>query len=126
LLLLRSGDAVLLERRPGTGLWGGLWSLPEFAAPTRGALPAAADAGALAAWAGARFGLPIGEPAVLQAFRHTFTHFRLHARVWKAEVAIGLPAPEGHEWLALADAAGAPLPRPIKTLLVSLPAQAGR
>jgi len=126
LLLLRSGGAVLLERRPGTGLWGGLWSLPEFAAPTRGALPAAADAGALAAWAGTRFGMPIGEPAVLQAFRHTFTHFRLHARVWQAEVAIGLPAPEGHEWLALADAAGAPLPRPIKTLLVSLPAQAGR
>jgi A/G-specific adenine glycosylase len=126
LLLLRSGDAVLLERRPGAGLWGGLWSLPEFAAPTRGALPAAADAAALEAWARARYGMPVGEPAVLQTFRHTFTHFRLRARVWQAEVevGVGMPAPEGHEWLALADAAGAPLPRPIKTLLVSLPARA--
>ena len=121
LLLLRSGDAVLLERRPGKGLWGGLWSLPEFAAPTRGARPMPADAGAITAWAGTRYRLPIGEPTLLSEFRHAFTHFRLRARVWQAEVDSGLPAPEGHEWLALADADGAPLPRPIKTLLVSLP-----
>lgn len=29
MLVLRDGDAVLLQRRPPAGIWGGLWSLPE-------------------------------------------------------------------------------------------------
>lgn len=29
-LVVRNGDDVLLERRPPTGLWGGLWGFPEF------------------------------------------------------------------------------------------------
>jgi A/G-specific adenine glycosylase len=32
-LLAKHGSRVLLERRPPTGIWGGLWGLPEF--PTR-------------------------------------------------------------------------------------------
>jgi A/G-specific adenine glycosylase len=32
-LARRAGGALLLEKRPPTGIWGGLWSLPEF--PTR-------------------------------------------------------------------------------------------
>ena len=30
LLLVTRNDEVLLERRPATGVWGGLWSLPEW------------------------------------------------------------------------------------------------
>jgi hypothetical protein len=37
--------------------------------------------------------------------------------VWRADVAAGTPPPEGHLWLELAGAQGAPLPRPVKTLL---------
>ncbi len=37
LLIAQAGDAasaaVLLERRPDSGLWGGLWSPPQFASP---------------------------------------------------------------------------------------------
>ncbi|AOU96676.1 A/G-specific adenine glycosylase [Acidihalobacter yilgarnensis] len=68
MLLLRDHEgAVFLERRPPSGIWGGLWSLPEVA--TR----AEADARAYA--------LAGGRPAcwrALDPIRHTFTHFRLN------------------------------------------------
>ena len=126
LMLLRSGGAVLLERRAPSGLWGGLWSLPELAAPERDA-PARADTGpaAVAAWVAARYGPLADRPQVHGEIRHAFTHFRLHARVWEAVLADAdtqaarAPRP-GHEWLALIDADGAPLPRPVKTLLTGL------
>jgi A/G-specific adenine glycosylase len=65
-LVLRRGDAVLLERRPPRGVWGGLWGFPEFA--TRAAAQAAAAA------RGGR-----GRPRVarLEPIRHAFTHFEL-------------------------------------------------
>jgi A/G-specific adenine glycosylase len=141
LLLLRSGDAVLLERRPPTGLWGGLWSLPELTPPTRGGVEATGtvdtpdtsggtdgtdgpglDAVTVAARVVARYGAPVGAPTVHGEIRHAFTHFRLRARVWSATLDAGasqVPVP-GHEWLAPGEAAGAPLPRPIKTLLTGL------
>ncbi|MFL6637559.1 MAG: NUDIX domain-containing protein [Paraburkholderia graminis] len=31
MLVLRDGNAVMLEKRPPSGIWGGLWSLPEAA-----------------------------------------------------------------------------------------------
>jgi A/G-specific adenine glycosylase len=116
-LLLRAGGAVLLERRPATGLWGGLWSLPELAAPEREAAPERLDAAAATARAAARLGLPLEALRPVAEIRHAFTHFRLRARVWRADVEAGTPPPEGHLWLELADAPGAPLPRPVKTLL---------
>lgn len=30
MLLLQNGEATLLQERPSEGIWGGLWSLPEF------------------------------------------------------------------------------------------------
>ncbi|MEO8332970.1 MAG: NUDIX domain-containing protein, partial [Gallionella sp.] len=30
LLMLMHGNDILLEKRPGSGIWGGLWSLPQF------------------------------------------------------------------------------------------------
>jgi A/G-specific adenine glycosylase len=66
MLMLQQGDSLLLYKRPQTGIWGGLWSLPEF--PTPEALESrltldAGDAGwELEPW------LP---------FRHTFSHYHL-------------------------------------------------
>ncbi len=118
-MMLRAGDAVLVERRPPTGLWGGLWSLPELSPPQAGE-SSRADPGAVVDWA-ARVGLVARDAAVHGEVRHAFTHFRLRALVWEA-VVMPAPAPVGHEWLAAADVAGAPLPRPVKTLLGGLAA----
>ncbi len=58
---------VLLERRPPSGIWGGLLALPELP-------PEVEDA---ARWAGTRFGLQCAPAARLTPLRHTFTHFVL-------------------------------------------------
>jgi len=125
LVLVCTADAVLLERRAPRGLWGGLWSLPEFA-PPRAAVPQPAVAGpsaaAVAEWTAARIGCAVGPVRPHGEFRHVFTHFRLRARVWRTDVVRTRgPAPDGHEWLARSDLAGAPLPRPVRTLLEALP-----
>jgi A/G-specific adenine glycosylase len=125
-LLLRAGAAVLLERRASSGLWGGLWSLPELSPPHRaapGAPPAyVPDAGEVAAWVAARLGSVSETPVPVAQVRHAFTHFRLRARVWQAVLPAGATAqaPDGHLWLALSEAGSAPLPRPVKTLLTGL------
>ena len=57
---------VLLERRPPTGVWGGLWSFPECEPGT--------DVGA---WCREHLGLAVEPVRELEALRHTFSHFRL-------------------------------------------------
>jgi A/G-specific adenine glycosylase len=64
MLVLLDGDAVMLEKRPPSGIWGGLWSLPE--APDEAALTERARA----------FGAG-GSASPLAPLTHTFTHFRL-------------------------------------------------
>ncbi len=58
--------AVLLERRPPRGIWGGLWGFPEVEAD--GDVP-----GAMAE----RFGLEIRTEPAWRPFRHSFTHYHL-------------------------------------------------
>jgi A/G-specific adenine glycosylase len=125
--LVRAGDAVLLERRTASGLWGGLWSLPEVVAPGEAVTPDAVDADSVAAWVRVRLGLDADAAAVapLGDVRHAFTHFRLRARVWSMRVEPSAAAPADHLWLALGDAADAPLPRPVKVLLTGLAAPGG-
>ena len=65
-LVFRRGGAVLLERRPASGIWGGLWGFPQF--QTRAAAEAAACA---------RGGRPAPRVAPLGRLRHAFTHFEL-------------------------------------------------
>jgi len=125
-VLATAGAAVLLERRPPAGLWGGLWSLPEFEPPR--AVPAGARADApivdprtVSDWLAARVGREAGTAAPHARVRHAFTHFRLQARVWRCALP-GDPgeAPPGHAWLTLAALEGAPLPRPVRVLLEAL------
>ena len=106
LLLERHGE-VLLERRPASGIWAGLWSLPELEA---GADPVAHCA--------ERFTARVTLLAPLAAIEHGFTHFHLTlypqpcaVRAWPRRAAPGLL------WVPLPDVAAAALPAPIKELL---------
>ena len=60
---------ILLERRPPSGIWGGLWSLPEC--------PAGED---VVDWVRRRFGWRAEAVQNVSARRHTFTHFHLDIR----------------------------------------------
>jgi A/G-specific adenine glycosylase len=107
LVLLRAGE-VLLEKRPPSGIWGGLWSLPECAE---------ADDPLAAA---RHLGLEADAAEALPAFSHSFTHFRLFIRPWALRVR-NLPAvtEPGRLWLPLDDLEGAALPTPVRRILES-------
>ncbi len=111
LLVTNGCGEVLLERRPPSGIWGGLWTLPEAAAEE-----------SAAQWCG-RHGLSLLEETAWPPLRHTFSHFHLdisprHVRVSDAAAAI-MEAP-GAVWYKtdLCDQLG--LPAPIKRLLAQL------
>jgi A/G-specific adenine glycosylase len=79
LILTNEHHEVLLERRPPTGVWGGLWSLPEAPAEMR-------DRAQLTAWCRDRLHCGIEEPQEGTPIEHAFTHFTLHIRPVSAQV----------------------------------------
>ena len=145
LIVLRRGDEVLLEKRPPTGIWGGLWSLPEVTADAGAREPAPTSFDAVGRAAAAGIGLNVAGTEVLEPFMHAFSHYKLNAQpvlvdvigkavAWRtasrSQVSTAPPGPAiraetaGSIWLSLADVPGAALPRPIKTLLMGLAASA--
>jgi A/G-specific adenine glycosylase len=109
MLLLRDGSgAVLLERRPASGVWGGLWSLPELDARTEPQT-----------WAAAR-GLRLSAVEPLAPLRHTFSHFQLDILALAATAeADGCSVGDDGErrWHPAETIAGLGLPAPVRTLL---------
>jgi len=82
LMLCNDEGEVLLEKRPPAGIWGGLWSFPEFPAADR-------------VTAGCResLGVMVGETAAWPVVRHTFSHFHLditpiYARLGEYQAAV--------------------------------------
>jgi A/G-specific adenine glycosylase len=123
LVILHEGH-VLLQQRPETGIWGGLLSLPEVGGFTplesnADALPALADQALLQA--AAPYGVAEGSER-LPTIVHVFTHFKLHITPYRVHLARRLPmaAQDGHVWLAAAQLAHAPLPAPVKKLLLGI------
>jgi A/G-specific adenine glycosylase len=79
MLLLRDGSgAMLLERRPPRGVWGGLWCPPELGEES------ATD------WAARTLGAGIDLAAPLAAVRHGFSHFELEIEPLPARL-VGTP-----------------------------------
>jgi A/G-specific adenine glycosylase len=75
LVVQNPAGEILLERRPPTGVWGGLWSLPECApreAPTD--------------WCRERLGTSPRRVEKLQRRRHTFSHFQLSIQPLRVEL----------------------------------------
>jgi A/G-specific adenine glycosylase len=66
MMLQNEAGEVLLEKRPPTGIWGGLWSFPECA--TTDEIPK---------WCADYLGCQAPKCYTWQPLRHTFTHFHL-------------------------------------------------
>jgi len=111
LVALHENGSVLLERRPESGVWGGLWCLPEFDTTT-------------AAQAYVRDSLVArtGEARALGAVVHAFTHFRLIIHPLLVHCAgAALVMEEGASlWYNIRAPARIGLPAPIKALLERL------
>jgi len=110
-LVLERGGEILFERRPPTGVWSGLWSLPEVALE--------ADA---CTFVRERFSVDAISVAALAPLTHGFTHFMLTLHPQRFAVSnwpLYAEAP-GRAWLTQADALRAALPAPIKRLVRSL------
>ena len=116
LMLWIEDDAgrVLLQRRPPTGIWGSLWSLPEHA-----------DHDAARVWFADHVGGDYDAAEALEAIAHGFTHYRLQIQPlrWRAaplrSIARDNAAPAVTElrWTPRDAIAALGLPAPVRKLL---------
>ncbi len=103
---------IWLEKRPPSGIWGGLWSLPEIEMD-----PDSSKPGSNSAQPGS-----LGGSAISSAVRHTFSHYRLNmipilATDQPDQGAVG--DAESGRWCTMSDLDSLGLARPIKNLLLS-------
>lgn len=106
-LLLIHGNDILLEKRPGSGIWGGMWCPPQFD-----------DEAAARDWFVVN-DMSASDGKRLATFSHTFTHFKLHISPLKIQLARKpLRAAEaGSVWLDVGEALRAAIPTPVRMML---------
>jgi len=86
---VRDDGAILLQRRPDTGVWGGLWCFPETDSVER-----------VAEWCFSTVGHLPGKVRVRSVVRHSFTHFNLEMTPVEARLpVIDARLMDGDEWL---------------------------
>ncbi len=107
LIIEREDGGLLLEQRPPSGIWGGLWSLPELTQESEAFCRAA--------------GLELLDQTPLAPLRHTFSHFHLaiqplHLRVREAK-APPIMEPGTRLWYKPDTINQLGLPSPIRTIL---------
>jgi A/G-specific adenine glycosylase len=109
---------VLVERRPPSGVWGGLWSPPQFDSEAA-ALAWAARHGFCASHEGAA-----ATAERLPPIEHAFTHFDLCLRplriACRPPSATALADGDARLWYALASPPRVGLPQPIRSLFARL------
>jgi A/G-specific adenine glycosylase len=128
MLLVRSGNFVLLQKRPSKAIWGGLWSLPESvwrpkteqackSAPTlKGLLTITLPGEKIAGLAKSIKELKQGNQ-----IKHIFTHRRLWMQIWEGRSAKTIEFLGGDlKWVPLSQLGRYGLPQPIKILLQGL------
>ncbi|MDZ4201284.1 MAG: A/G-specific adenine glycosylase [Gallionella sp.] len=109
MLMLSHGNEILLEKRAPHGVWGGLWSFPQFD-----------DAAKARAWCG-QHGIEILSERRLEPFIHVFTHFKLHITpLWLTLRRKPVWAAQSDSMWHPADApVRAAIPAPIRVLLAN-------
>lgn len=110
LLLWDDKQRVYLEKRPSTGLWGGLWSLPMISMTDEPSL-----------YAQQHYELKTKELKKLLSIKHAFSHFTLHINA----VALFIPSLNHYrknesangQWFYESDLNQLGLAKPIRTIL---------
>ena len=113
MLLHRHQDTILLWRRPPSGIWGGLWSLPEVD-----------DESAISLWQQS-FLTMVQSPRKIQqkVIRHQFTHFGLDISLAFIEMdnrPKKMADQDNYEWVEIERLPQYGLPAPVRKLLSTL------
>ena len=89
LLIRNDEDQFYMQRRPDSGIWGGLLSFPEFA-----------DSEEASQWAAMHLSTD-SRLQPLPSLSHTFSHFRLHITPLLLDLTAGAPEQvmEADEWV---------------------------
>ena len=113
---LNGSIAVLVERRPASGLWGGLWSPPHFASEQE-ALE----------WCRKEIGVPCAESHPLPPIDHAFTHFDLRLKPLSVHCQPSTGVRDGADrlWYPIEAPPRIGLPQPIRQLFDRLRAGGG-
>ena len=128
MLLIRSGNSILLQKRPSKAIWGGLWSLPESAWRPKGQKIQKAN---LSLKELLDLALPEETNPALPKFfktpkrgdqiKHIFTHRRLWMQIWELSPTKSLQLIDPNlKWVPLNQLGRYGLPQPIKVLLQRL------
>jgi A/G-specific adenine glycosylase len=128
-ILLMHGNDILMEKRPGNGIWGGLWCPPQVENESDVAEYLQRNGIQLNEQLKVRYSRAGGNPAnsttqceALPSFTHTFTHFKLHIipllirlvnKPLRAQQA-------GSVWLNVQEALQMAIPTPVRQLLQKL------
>jgi A/G-specific adenine glycosylase len=120
MMIVADTEHVLLEQRPDSGIWGGLLTLPEIPVLEPADLASNEIEAALCAAVG-----PYGafdKYERLQPFTHVFTHFKLHVLPYQVRLAKrnAFAGQGSHVWYPVGRLADAPLPAPVKKLLLAI------
>ena len=112
LVLMDPDDRVMLEKRPPSGIWGGLWSLPEMAPDED-----------VARHCRERWQFDVTAPEEVPGFRHSFSHY--HLDILPCRLRVKNPdqcvmEDQGIVWYNIAQPDRLGLAAPIRTILQNL------
>ena len=108
MVLAVESASVYLERRPASGIWGGLWSLPELAADSP------------SDWCEARFAVTPAESVRWSTVRHSFSHYDLDIEPVVLRLAAAprkLADDDAGHWVPLHSAPPGGMATPVKKLI---------
>jgi A/G-specific adenine glycosylase len=109
---IRRGERWLIEQRPPSGRWAGMWQFVTV--PAKGNSPPSASVLR-------QLPIPVSPPRLLGRITHGLTHRRYEFDVYACEARDAENAGEGRRWVTLAELAAYPLPRPHVKVTAMLP-----
>ncbi len=112
LMIINDAGEVLLEKRPVTGVWGGLWSFPEVIIESD-----------LDGQVADKVGITLDRIEKWEPFRHTFSHYHLNITPVKASVKQGasMVAESGRwQWYHFDNPSELGVAAPVKKLMEKL------
>jgi A/G-specific adenine glycosylase len=112
MLLAHFDGALYLEKRPASGIWGGMWSLPEVDDDT-----------SISDWCDRHLAAEPESQNEWPLLRHSFSHYDLDIRpidVRLRNASRKVAEPDTGRWISLVDAPPVGLAAPVRKLVDTL------